>query len=118
MRLGIAILLVASLAPAQTLHLLHVSPLGIIVDDAGNPVLLRGLNRSGTGSGNADANATDADYAAQNQLLPMNLVRIFVNAAWWNTNVMVPIANQNYQSYIDALIQRAKRYNNYVVIVK
>jgi uncharacterized protein (TIGR03437 family) len=119
MRLGIALLLAAAaLAPAQTFHPLHVSPVGIIVDDSGNPVLLRGLNRSGTGSGNADANATDADYAAQNQLLSMNLVRIFVNAAWWNSNVMVPIANQNYQTYIDTLIQRAKKYNNYVVIVK
>ena len=48
----------------------------------------------------------------------MNLVRIFVNAAWWNTNVQVPIANQNYQTYIDTLIQRAKKYNNYVVILK
>jgi len=103
---------------AQTFHPLHVSPVGIIVDDSGNPVLLRGLNRSGTGSGNADATATDADYAAQNQLLSMNLVRIFVNAAWWNSNVQVPIANQNYQTYIDTLIQRAKKYNNYVVILK
>jgi uncharacterized protein (TIGR03437 family) len=99
-------------------HPLHVSPAGIILDDTGKPVLLRGLNRSLTGSGNADATATDADYAAQNQLLPMNLVRIFVNAAWWNSNVKVPIANQAYQDYIDALIQRAKKYGNYVLILK
>jgi uncharacterized protein (TIGR03437 family) len=119
MRFGVALLLAgAALAPAQAFHPLHVSPVGIIVDDSGNPVLLRGLNRSGTGSGNADANATDADYAAQNKLLSMNLVRIFVNAAWWNANVQVPIANQNYQTYIDTLIQRAKKYNNYVVILK
>ncbi len=97
---------------------LHVSPAGIILDDSGKPVLLRGLNRSGTGSGNADATATDADYAAQNQLLSMNLVRIFVNAAWWTNNVQVPIANQPYQSYIDTLIQRAKKYGNYVLILK
>jgi uncharacterized protein (TIGR03437 family) len=119
MRFAVALLVAAAaIAPAQTFHPLHVSPVGIIVDDSGNPVLLRGLNRSGTGSGNADANATDADYAAQNQLLKMNLVRIFVNAAWWNSNVTVPIANQNYQTYIDALIQRAKKYNDYVVILK
>lgn len=111
-------MLAAGLAPAQTFHPLHVSPVGIIVDDSGNPVLLRGLNRSATGSGNADANSTDADYAAANKLLSMNLVRIFVNAAWWNANVQVPIANQTYQAYIDTLIQRAKKYNNYVVIVK
>jgi uncharacterized protein (TIGR03437 family) len=118
-RHAIALLVAAAaIAPAQTFAPLHVSPVGIIVDNSGNPVLLRGLNRSGTGSGNADANATDADYAAQNQLLSMNLVRIFVNAAWWNSNVMVPIANQNYQTYIDGLIQRAKKYNNYVVILK
>ena len=79
---------------------------------------LRGLNRSATGSGNADAAATDADYAAQNQLLSMNLVRIFVNAAWWNNNVQVPIANMGYQAYIDQLIQRAKKYGNYVLILK
>src|SRR5262249_1610042 len=66
----------------------------------------------------ADANATDQEYAAQNQLLSMNLVRIFVNAAWWNNNVQVPIANQTYQNYIDALIQRAKKYGNYVLILK
>ena len=83
-----------------------------------SPCLLRGLNRSGTGSGNADATATDADYAAQNQLLSMNLVRIFVNAAWWNSNVQVPIANLAYQAYIDQLIQRAKKYGNYVLILK
>ena len=119
MRLGIVLLAAASaIAPAQTFHPLHVSPVGIIVDDSGKPVLLRGINRSGTGSGNADANSTDADYAAQNKLLSMNLVRVFVNAAWWNANVQVPIAGQNYQTYIDTLIQRAKKYSNYVVIVK
>lgn len=105
--------------PAQTtLPPLHVTPGGIIADSSGKPVALRGLNRSGTGSGNADAAATDADYAAQNQLLSMNLVRIFVNAAWWSGNVQVPIANLKYQDYVDALIQRAKKYGNYVAIVK
>jgi hypothetical protein len=97
---------------------LQVSPAGTIVNDLGNPVRLRGLNRSGTGSGNADANAADADYAAQNQLLSMNVVRIFVNTAWWSANVQVPIAGVGYQSYIDTLIQRAKKYGNYVLIVK
>ena len=97
---------------------LHVSPGGIILDDTGKPVFLRGLNRSGTGSGNADATATDQEYAAQNQLLSMNLVRIFVNAAWWTSNVQVPIANMTYQTYIDQLIQRAKKYGNYVLILK
>ncbi|SPF41715.1 hypothetical protein SBA4_2780007 [Candidatus Sulfopaludibacter sp. SbA4] len=95
-----------------------MSSVGIIEDNSGNPVLLRGLNRSGTGYGNADATATDADYAAQNQLLSMNLVRIFVNAAWWTNNVQVPIANLGYQAYIDGLIQRAKKYGNYVLILK
>ena len=97
---------------------LQVSPSGIVVDSSGKPVLLRGLNRSGTGSGNADATATDQDYAAQNKLLSMNLVRIFVNANWWNNNVQVPIANQAYQTYIDTLIQRAKKYGNYVLVLK
>src|SRR5205814_1584865 len=86
---------------AQTLRPLHVSAGGQILDDANKVVALRGLNRSATGSGSADAAASDADYAAGNQLLSMNLVRIFVNAAWWNNNVQVPIANQNYQTYID-----------------
>jgi len=116
MRIALAFLLAAALE-AQT-PALHVSSGGVIVDDSGKPVALRGLNRSGTGSGNADATATDADYAAQNQLLSMNLVRIFVNAAWWNSNVNVPIANQAYQTYIDTLIQRAKKYGNYVLILK
>ena len=97
---------------------LHVSATGGILDSAGKPVLLRGLNRSGTGSGNADATATDADYAAQNKLLSMNLVRIFVNATWWNSSVQVPIANQTYQAYIDTVIQRAKKYGNYVLVLK
>lgn len=98
---------------------LHVSSAGIIVDSSGKPVVLRGLNRSGTGSGDADATATDQDYAAQNQLLSMNLVRIFVNAVWWNNNVPVPNASGiGYQVYIDQLIQRAKRYGNYVLILK
>jgi len=97
---------------------LHVSSAGMIVDDSGKAVALRGLNRSGTGSGNAEATSTDAEYAAQNQLLSMNLVRIFVNASWWNSNVQVPIAGAAYQTYIDQLIQRAKKYGNYVVILK
>jgi len=45
-------------------------------------------------------------------------VRIFVNAAWWTNNVQVPIANLPYQNYIDLLIQRAKKYGNYVLILK
>ncbi len=119
MRTVTAILFAVSLgAQAQTFHPLHVSAGGNIVDDTGKPVMLRGINRSGTGSGNADANSTDAEYAAQNQLLSMNLVRLFVNATWWNSNVQVPIANQKYQDYIDALIQRAKKYGNYVLVVK
>jgi hypothetical protein len=105
---------------AQTAQLrpLHVSAQGSILDDAGKPVALRGVNRSGTGSGNAEGSATDAEYAAQSQLLGINLVRIFVNAAWWNSNVQVPVANQKYQDYIDALIQRAKKYGSYVLIRK
>jgi uncharacterized protein (TIGR03437 family) len=118
MKITIAFFLAAALHAQTTFHPLHVSQAGYILDDTGKPVLLRGLNRSGTGSGNADANATDADYAAQNQLLSMNLVRIFVNAAWWTANVQVQIANQKYQDYIDALIQRAKKYGNYVLILK
>ena len=110
----------AAVVTAQTpsLRPLHVSSAGIILDDAGVPVLLRGLNRSGTGSGNADATSTDADYAAQNQLLSMNVVRLFVNATWWTNNVQVPIGNLGYQAYVDALIQRAKKYGNYVLILK
>src|ERR1022692_3559749 len=106
-------LLLAPHLDAQPLRPLHVSAGGNILDSSGKPVLLRGLNRSGTGSGNADATATDQDYAAQNKLLSMNLARIFVNATWWNNNVQVPIANQTYQVYIDTLIQRAKKYGNY-----
>jgi uncharacterized protein (TIGR03437 family) len=119
MRLALAILFAASLqAQTPTFRPLRVAPDGIIVDNTGKPALLRGLNRSGTGSGNADATATDQDYAAQNQLLSMNLVRIFVNATWWTNNVQVPIGNVSYQSYIDTLIQRAKKYGNYVLILK
>jgi hypothetical protein len=94
MRIAAIAFLLAAALQAQTPALppLHVSDSGFILDDSGNPALLRGLNRAGTGSGNADATATDADYAAQNQLLSMNLVRIFVNATWWNSNVPVPIA--------------------------
>jgi uncharacterized protein (TIGR03437 family) len=118
MKPAIAALLLTSALWAQSFHPLHVSPAGAILDDSGKPVLLRGLNRSATGSGNADANASDAEYAAQNRLLSMNVVRIFVNATWWSSNVQVPIANQTYQTYIDQLIQRAKKYGNYVVILK
>src|ERR1022692_5332316 len=96
-------LLLAPHLDAQPLRPLHVSAGGNILDDSNKPVLLRGLNRSGTGSGNADATATDADYKAQNQLLSMNLVRIYVNATWWTSNVQVPIANTRYQDYIDGL---------------
>ena len=108
----------ALLAQTTTFRPLHVSPAGLILNDSGTPVALRGLNRSATGYGNADATATDADYAAQNQLLSMNLVRIFVNSAWWTNNVQVPIANMAYRDYIDQLIQRAKKYGNYVLILK
>jgi len=113
-------LVLAAAVQAQTISFrpLHVSAAGTILDDSGKLVLLRGLNRSATGSGNADANAPDQEYAAQNQLLSMNLVRIFVNAAWWSNNVQVPIANVKYQDYIDLLIQRAKKYGNYVLILK
>ncbi|SPE26030.1 exported hypothetical protein [Candidatus Sulfopaludibacter sp. SbA3] len=119
MKLLLAILLAAPLHAQTTTFLpLHVASDGIIVDSSGKPVFLRGLNRSSTGSGNADAAATDVEYAAQNQLLSMNLVRIFVNATWWNTNVQVPIGSVAYQTYIDTLIQRAKKYGNYVLILK
>jgi uncharacterized protein (TIGR03437 family) len=120
MKIARLFLMTTAALSAQTpaLRPLHVSSGGIILDDSGKPALLRGLNRSATGWGNADATATDADYAAQNQLLSMNLVRIFVNAAWWTNNVQVPISNMKYQDYIDLLIQRAKKYGNYVVILK
>jgi len=122
MRRALTILVAASLqalfAQTTTFHPLHVSPEGDILNDSGKSILLLGLNRSGTGSGNADGTATDADYAAQNQLLSMNLVRIFVNATWWTNNVQVPIGNVSYQTYIDTLIQRAKKYGNYVLILK
>jgi len=119
MRLALIFLLGLGVhAATPVFHPLHVSQQGAILDDSGNPVILRGVNRSGTGSGNADAMATDADYAAQNQLLSMNVVRIFVNTAWWTGNVQVPIVNLAYQDYIDGLIQRAKKYGNYALILK
>jgi uncharacterized protein (TIGR03437 family) len=118
MRFELALLLSTVLHAQTTLPALRVSPSGAIVDDSNRPVLLRGLNRSGTGSGNADATATDQDYAQANQLLSMNLVRIMVNATWWTNNVNVPIANQKYQDYIDTVIQRAKKYGNYVLVTK
>jgi uncharacterized protein (TIGR03437 family) len=115
-----AAVLAAAALHAQTVQLrpLHVSAQGSILDDTGKPVLLRGVNRSGTGSGNAEGGATDAEYAAQSQLLGSNLVRILVNAAWWTSNVQVPLANLKYQDYIDGLIQRSKKYHSYVLIVK
>jgi uncharacterized protein (TIGR03437 family) len=119
MRWGVAVLAAAALHGQTTqLRPLHVSAQGSILDDAGKPVALRGVNRSGTGSGNAEGGATDAEYAAQSQLLGGNLVRIFVNAAWWIANVQVPLANQKYQDYIDGLIQRSKKYGSYALIVK
>jgi hypothetical protein len=79
-----AVILGAAALHAQTqFRPLHVSAQGSILDDAGKPALLRGVNRSGTGSGNAEGGATDAEYAAQSQLLGRNLVRILVNDAWW-----------------------------------
>jgi len=118
MKLALLLAVTGCIWAQSSLRPLHVSPGGSIADDSGKPVALRGLNRSGTGSGNADATATDAEYAAQNQLLSMNLVRLFVNAAWWNANIQVPIAAMKYQDYIDQLIQRAKKYGNYVLILK
>lgn len=118
MRVALVFLIAGALKAQPALPALHVSPNGAILDSNNNVVLLRGVNRSGTGSGNADATTTDAQYAAQNQLLSMNLVRIFVNTAWWTGNVQVPIANLAYQDYIDQLIQRAKKYGNYVLILK
>jgi uncharacterized protein (TIGR03437 family) len=120
MRWWAAAVLAAAALDAQPAQLrsLHVSPQGSILDDAGKLVLLRGVNRSGTGSGNAEGGSTDAEYAAQSQLLGSNLVRIFVNAAWWTANVQVPLANQKYQDYIDGLVQRSKKYGSYVLVVK
>jgi uncharacterized protein (TIGR03437 family) len=118
MKSVILLALLACAIEAQTFPPLHVSPAGFILDNTGKPVILRGLNRSGAGSGNAEATSTDAEYASQNNLLSMNLVRLFVNATWWTNNVMVPIAGQPYQTYIDGLIQRAKKYGNYVVVLK
>jgi uncharacterized protein (TIGR03437 family) len=43
---------------------------------------------------------------------------LFANAAWWNANVTVPMANLKYQDYLDQIVQRAKKYGNYVLIVK
>ena len=113
-----AVFILSAHAQTPSFRPLHVTSGGVIADDSGAPVVLRGLNRSGTGSGNADAAATDADYAAQNRLLSMNVVRIFINAAWWNNNIQVPIANLTYQAYIDQIVQRAKKYGNYVLALK
>ena len=64
MRWGAALLAAAALH-AQTVQLrpLHVSAQGSILDDAGKPVLLRGVNRSGTGSGNAEGGVTGSYYS-------------------------------------------------------
>ncbi len=114
----VAAVLAGSMHAQSALLPLHVSSAGVIVDSQNNPVVLRGVNRSGTGSGNADATATSQDYAAQSSLLSANLVRIFVNAAWWNNNVQVPIANMGYQTYIDQLIHWAEKSGDYVLILK
>jgi len=104
MRTLLFVLLMSGLADAQALRPLHVSPAGGILDDRGVPVALRGVN-------NSESNSTDAEYAAQTQLLSTNVVRLIINPVSWNGNV------QNYQSTIDGLIQRAKKYGNYVIAV-
>jgi hypothetical protein len=48
MKIARAFLLAAVLHAQTSLSPLHVSSSGIIEDSSGKPVLLRGLNRSGT----------------------------------------------------------------------
>lgn len=92
---------------------------GHIVDTNNCIVILRGFNTIGTEYGNANGanDVSDAVIANFNQTFNMNLIRLNLNAYWWNTNPYVSYASMNYQDYIEHIISVMKQYGDYVELV-
>jgi hypothetical protein len=53
-----------------------------------------------------------------NRLFQINLWRFSVNVAWWNENVMVPLAHMPYQQWIAQVISWMEQAGSYVEVTK
>jgi len=94
---------------------LHVAN-GQIVNDAGKPVFLRGLNTAGLEYGNGTAGFTQARINAFASNFSMNLWRVCINVSWWNNNVLMPDGITHYKDWIQTVIGWMKAAGNYVEI--
>ena len=99
---------------------LHVSN-GDIVTDTGCIVNLKGFNWSqiefgNAVGGNSKTKISEQGIAWYSQTFHMNAWRIPVNSTWWNENVEVPLANMNYQQWIQQIISWSEANGDYVIL--
>lgn len=94
---------------------------GVVMASSGCTINLRGFDLSGTGFGDAFGNMNqrlnhDAPWFAQT--FKMNVWRVFLNAVWWNNDVLVPDAGMHYQAWIQHVVSVLENSGNYVMLTK
>lgn len=101
---------------------LHVAN-GMLMANTNCVVTLKGFNWSQLEFGNAVGGSpsnriSEQGIAWYNQNFHMNVWRIPLNSYWWNTNVNVPLAKMNYQSWIGQIIKWSEQNGDYVILTK
>ena len=105
-----------------TFSQLHVAK-GMLMTSTNCAVTLKGFNWSQLEFGNAVGGPvtnriSEQSIAWYNQNFHMNVWRIPLNSYWWNTNVNVPLAKMNYQSWIGQIIKWSEQNGDYVILTK
>lgn len=97
----------------MSLPALSVNPSGRIVDVNNKIVYLRGMNTAGTEFGDGTGvDLSQARFNALTRYLNINLIRLAINASWWNNNSAIPTGN-TYQNWIATLISQIEAANCY-----
>ncbi len=105
-----------------TFSWLHVSN-GYIMAYKGCIVDLKGFNWSQLEYGDAvggpsKTRISEASIAWFNQTFQMNVLRIPLNAVWWNQNVFVPLEGMSYRDWIQQVVRWAQENGDYVILTK
>ena len=101
---------------------LHVAN-GALVNSNGCVIELLGFNWAELEFGNAVGGSAKTRISQQsiawyNQHFHMNVWRIPLNSAWWNTNVYVPLAHMRYRAWIEQVVHWVEQNGDYVILTK
>lgn len=105
-----------------TFEWLHTAK-GNIIASSGCIITLKGFDLPGLGfgagmggRGNPQLLGQEITWLAQN--FQINFWRVFLNAVWWNEDVVVPYAGMHYHAWVGEVVRWIENSGGYVLLTK